>query len=133
VARYVIDVDTALMLVRDHIEVAEEHELLAPTLFRSQVLSRLHEEVVCGAIDAPTAGAELDAVRRLRPRLLGDAVLQRVAWQVADELGWASTYGAEYIALTKLQGDALVAGEAELAEAAAALVPTADIAALRAS
>lgn len=42
-------------------------------------------------------------------RLLGDAVLRKVAWEVADRLGVASTYNAENIALTKLQADALVA------------------------
>ena len=30
------------------------------------------------------------------------------AFDVAEELGWASTYEAEYVALTRLQGDALV-------------------------
>lgn len=132
-ARYVIDVDTALRLVREGMEVDEEHQLLAPTLFRSQVLSRLHEEVTAGRLTAETAAAELDAVRALRPRLLGDAVLQRVAWQVADQLGWASTYDAEYVALTKLQADALVAGDPGLARAAAALVAVADIATLHPS
>jgi hypothetical protein len=38
---------------------------------------------------------------------LGDAVLRRRAWAVADRLGWASTYNnAEYVALTQLQADA---------------------------
>jgi len=48
-------------------------------------------------------------------RLLGDAVLRKVAWEVADQLGSASTYDAEYIALTTLQADALVAMEDDLA------------------
>jgi hypothetical protein len=38
-------------------------------------------------------------------RLLGDAVLRRRAWDLADQLGWASTYDAEYVALTQLQAD----------------------------
>jgi hypothetical protein len=28
-------------------------------------------------------------------RLLGDAVLRRRAWKIAEELGWAETYDAE--------------------------------------
>ena len=46
-------------------------------------------------------------------RLLGDAVLRRRAWEVADQLGWASTYDAEYVALTQLQADAFVTLDAE--------------------
>jgi predicted nucleic acid-binding protein len=53
-----------------------------------------------------------------------------VAWDVADELGWASTYDAEYIALTKLQADALVTLDAELASRADGLVDIAAIEAL---
>ena len=48
----------------------------------------------------------------------------------ADELGWASTFDAEYIALTKLQADALVTLEPEHARAAGRLVVVATIKAL---
>jgi len=48
-------------------------------------------------------------------RLLGDAVLRRRAWHVAEQLGWAETYDAEYVALTQLQADAFVTLNAELA------------------
>ncbi len=64
-------------------------------------------------------------------RLLGDAVLRKVAWEVADQLGSASTYDAEYIALTKLQADVLATVDAELAASAEGLVETASIDALR--
>ena len=63
-------------------------------------------------------------------RLLGDAVLRRVAWRVADQLGWAETYGAEYVALTKLQADAFVTMDAELARRVEGIVPTARVEAL---
>ncbi len=64
-------------------------------------------------------------------RLLGDAVLRRNAWKIADQLGWADTYDAEHVALTKLQADALVTRNAELAREVEGLVPTATIDALR--
>ena len=51
----------------------------------------------------------------MKIRLLGDAVLRRRAWEVADQLGWDSTYDAEYVALTLLQADAFVTLDAELA------------------
>ena len=65
-------------------------------------------------------------------RLLGDAVLRRRAWEIADQLGWASTYDAEYIALTQLQADAFVTLDAELARSAEGIVATASIDALTA-
>ena len=59
-------------------------------------------------------------------RLLGDAVLRRRAWEVADQLGWASTYDAEYVALTLLQADAFVTLDAELARAVEGTVDSVD-------
>lgn len=40
----------------------------------------------------------------MKIRYLGDAVLHRRAWELAERLGRASTYDTEYIALTQLQG-----------------------------
>jgi predicted nucleic acid-binding protein len=71
-------------------------------------------------------------IGRTKMRLLGDAVLRKVAWEVADELGWPSTYDAEYIALTRLQADALVTLDPDLARSAERLVDVATIDALRA-
>src|SRR3954468_14016112 len=90
---------------RSEAEVSGEHELLAPTLLRSQVLSALHEAVHRGELDAEAAKRRLAWVNAQRLRLLGDAVLRRRAWELADELGWPSTYDAEYVALTLLQAD----------------------------
>ena len=41
-------------------------------------------------------------------RLLGDRVSRRTTWKIAREQGWETTYDAEYLAVTKLQADALV-------------------------
>lgn len=66
-------------------------------------------------------------------RLLGDAVLRRRAWEIAEQLGWAETYDAEYLALTLLQADAFVTLDAELARQAEGVVPLAPLDALRTS
>jgi predicted nucleic acid-binding protein len=50
---------------------------------------------------------------------------------VADQLGRASTYDAEYVALTQLQADALVTMDAKPARSVEGIVPTASIDALR--
>ena len=67
----------------------------------------------------------------MKIRILGDGVLRRTAWKYADELGWDSTYDAEYVALTKLQADALVTLDEDLARAVQGVVPTASIDDLR--
>ena len=65
--------------------------------------------------------------------VVGDAVLRRRAWEIAEQLGWAETYDAEYLALTQLQRDAFVTRDAELARRVEGFVPTATPAALRAA
>ena len=72
-ARYVVDCGVVLHLASEEIEVAEEHELLAPTLLRSQTLSALHEAVHRGELSAETALERLVRISRMQIRLLGDA------------------------------------------------------------
>jgi predicted nucleic acid-binding protein len=129
--RFVVDPSAVLHLASEEIAVSKEHELLAPTLLRSQTLSVLHEAVERGEMEADAARELLARIGRMPIRLLGDAVLRRRAWEVADELGWASTYDAEYVALTQLQADALVTLDEELARSVEGLVATASIDALR--
>jgi predicted nucleic acid-binding protein len=128
--RFVVDPGAALHLVSAGVEVSSAHELLAPTLLRSQTLSALHEAVQRGELPADVARDRLTSIGRLPIRLLGDAVLRRQAWEVADRLGWASTYQAEYVALTLLQADALVTLDAELARSVQGIVATASVDAL---
>ena len=125
--RFVVDCGAVLDLARDAIEVPPEHELLAPTLLRSQTLSALHEAVHRGEMPRDVALDRLNRLRAIPIRLLGDAVLRRRAWEVADQLGWASTYDAEYVALTQLQADALVTLNAELARSVEGMVATESI------
>jgi predicted nucleic acid-binding protein len=129
--RFVVDASAAIHLASAGVEVASVHELLAPTLLRSQTLSALHEAVQRGEIQADVARERLARIGRMPIRLLGDAVLRRRAWDLADRLGWASTYNAEYVALTQLQADALVTLDAELARSVEGIVKTASIDALR--
>lgn len=129
--RFVVDAGAVLRLVGERIEVADEHHLLAPTLLRSQTLSELHEAVQRGELPDDVARERLTLIGRMPIRLLGDAVLRRRAWELADRLGWAETYAAEYIALTQLQADAFVTLDAKLARRVEGIVQTAAIDALR--
>jgi predicted nucleic acid-binding protein len=128
--RFVVDPSAVLYLVREQLDVSADHELLAPTLLRSQTLSILHERVHDGQLPRKAASEQLERISRMRIRLLGDAVLRRRAWEVADRLGWAETYQAEYIALTQLQADAFVTRDSKLARSVKEIVPTASVDAL---
>ena len=129
--RFVVDTSAVLHLASEGVEVSGAHKLLAPTLLRSQTLSALHEAVERGEFPADVARERLTHIRRMKIRLLGDAVLQRRAWELADQLGWASTYDAEYVALTQLQADAFVTMDAKLARSVKGIVEVASIDALR--
>jgi predicted nucleic acid-binding protein len=128
--RYVICPDVGIRLAQEQHVVRDEHQILAPTLFRSQVLSLLYQAVNRGEMTKQDAEQLLNYVRGLRMRLLGDRVLQNVAWTVADQLGWSDTFDAEYIALTQLQAEALITLDRQLAHAVKGLVGVAPIKAL---
>lgn len=125
--RFVITPDVALRLAQERAPMTTDDQLLAPALIRSQLLSNLYQQVRQGSIDKKRAEQYLDYFRGLQLRLLGDRVLQSVAWRVADELQWDDTYRAEYVALTQLQADALVTLDRDLAKDAKRLVRVAPV------
>jgi predicted nucleic acid-binding protein len=131
--RFIVDSGAVIRIARDEIEVHAEHELLAPTLLRSQTLSALHEAVQRGELSSDAALDLLHRIWAIKIRLLGDAVLRRRAWAIAEQLRWAETYDAEYIALTQLQGDAFVTTDKELERRVGGIVATAPVDALQAS
>jgi predicted nucleic acid-binding protein len=126
-SRYVIGPDVAMRLAQDQAVIRDDHQILAPTLLRSQLLSLLYQAVRRGDMTRKDAEQRLDYVRALRIRLLGDRVLQNVAWKVAVLLGWSDTFDAEYVALTQLHADALITLDDRLAEAVKSLVTVAPI------
>ena len=128
--RYVIGPDVALRLAQEQAVVGDGHQILAPTLLRSQMLSSLYQAVHRGEMTKKDAEQRLNYLRGLRIRLLGDRVLQNVAWKVADQLGWPDTFAAEYVALTQLQADALITLDDQLAQAVKDLVTVAPVEAL---
>lgn len=128
--RYVIGPDVALVLAQERLSAPQGDELLAPTLLRSEVLSSVYQQVRRGEISQQEAQFRLDHIRALRLRLLGDRVLQKVAWRLAERLGWADTFTAEYLALTQLQADAFITLDPALARAVEGVVATAPAQAL---
>jgi predicted nucleic acid-binding protein len=128
--RYVIGPDVAIRLARDETVIRDEHQILAPTLLRSQLLLLLYQAVRRGEMTRNDAERQLNYVRGLRIRLLGDRILQNVAWKAAALLGWPDTFDAEYVALTQVHTDALITFDRHLAHAVKDLVTVAPIEAL---
>ncbi len=58
----------------------------------------------------------------MKLRYLGDKVLRNTAWRIAEERGWNTTEDAEFLALTRLQGDAFVTLDPDLAARAKGIV-----------
>jgi predicted nucleic acid-binding protein len=131
VTRFVVDCETLLRIAAGEIDVAAEHKLVAPTLVRSQALSALYEAARRGEISVAEGLERVRRINSLRVRFLGDKVLQRQAWNVAEQLGWETTFDAEYVALTKLQADAFVTSNGDLARAVSGVVETATADVLR--
>ena len=103
---------------------------LAPNLIRSEALSLLLASVRGGELTEGDALQRHERLTELKMRLLGDRVSRRTAWKIAIERGWDATFAAEYLAVTKLQADALVTIDEELAAKAVGVVPTAPLEAL---
>jgi predicted nucleic acid-binding protein len=78
--------DVVRRLAQEQVAIAKAHQLVAPTLLRSQLLALLYRAVRQGEITKQEAERQLNYMRKLQIRLLGDRVLQSVAWKVADQL-----------------------------------------------
>jgi hypothetical protein len=134
--RFVIDAGATLAIAADPFDMDADMELYAPTLLRSETLSLLHEASSSGEIDASTARARLDWITQWfvhHPvRLLGDAVLKAQAWKIADQLGWSSTFSAEYVAMAVLRRCPLVTLDPELRQQVTGVIELATLADLRA-
>lgn len=128
--RYVIGPDVAIHLAGEEAVIPDGHNMLAPPLLRSQMLSLLYQAVRRGEITKEDAERRLFYARGMRIRLYEDHILQNAAWNVADQLGWSDTFDAEYVALTQLEADALITLDRQLADAAKNLVTVAPIEAL---
>lgn len=122
-ARYVVDPQTLLRVVADERRVAPGHQLVAPNSVRSDALGLLLTAVRAGDLSEKEALATHTRLTELKMRLLGDRVSRSTAWQLARDHDWESLHWAEYLAVARLQADALVTVNAELAALAPGIVP----------
>ena len=129
-SRYGIDAATLVHLVDQGLVVHASHQLVAPSRIRSEALELLLKDVRAGARDERDALAAHERMTGLRIRALGDRVSRGTAWRLACEQGWDGLRDAEHVAVVRLQADALVTVDAELAKRAEGLVPLAPVEAL---
>jgi hypothetical protein len=129
-ARYVVDAVTLLHVVDHGLDVDPAHRLVAPNAVRTQVLQLLLSEVRNGTRSDAAALQVHETITALKLRLLGDRVSRGLAWRIAREHDWADLSDAEYVALARLQADALVTVAPGLTARAEGVVPLAPVQAL---
>lgn len=132
-ARYVVDPRTLLHIVTTDVKIHADHSLVAPNPVRSQALALLYQRVRNGELDETEALQLHERLTQVKIRLLGDRVSRRTAWRIAAEHNWPSIESAEYLAVAKLQADALTTVDEALAAKANGIVPVAPLEALTAS
>ena len=128
--RLAIDPATLLEIASGSRPVNPHHQLVAPNSIRSEALSLLLARVRAGELAEEVALRLLERLTEVKMRLLGDRVSRRNAWEIARERGWATVNSAEYLAVARLQADALVASDPELAAMATGLVALAPLSSL---
>ena len=122
-ARYVVDAPTLLHIVSAGMRVHPDHQLVAPNSVRSEALALLYGRVRRGDLTEDEALQLHERLTEVKIRLLGDRVSRRTAWRIARERGWDAIGDAEYLAVTRLQADALVTIDDSLARRADGIVP----------
>jgi predicted nucleic acid-binding protein len=128
--RFAIDAGTLLEIAGGSRPVSFRHQLVAPHSIRSEAINLLLGRVRSGQLTEVAALRLLERLTQLRVRLLDDRVSRRTAWEIAQERGWATVDLAEYLAVARLQADALIASDPGLAEMAAGVVALAPLSAL---
>jgi len=96
--------------------------LVAPTLLWSEAPSVLHELAWRRSISSQLAREALSRFLAAPVTVRRPSRLASEAWRIADRLGWAKTYDAEYVALARLLGCRLLTLDARLRRRVSGLV-----------
>lgn len=86
----------------------------APPLLWTEAISALHQATWRRELSPAVADAARTALHRLPISLDNPRQLHDVAWEVADQLGLAKTYDAEFLALARIRGGRVVTADARL-------------------
>ncbi len=121
-ARYVVDPRALLQIASTGLRIDPGQQLIAPNSVRSESLALLYDQVRRGELSEDEALRLHERLTEVKMRLLGDRVSRRTAWRIAREHGWEAIGEAEYLAVTLLQADALIALDESLARKANGIV-----------
>lgn len=110
-------------LAEDGFATFQDESLVAPPLLWSEVASVLHEMRWRSAISTELAALAVLRLDEASIKAQRPAELRKEAWRIADQLGWARTYDAEYVALAQLLGCRLMTIDGRLRRGAEHLVP----------
>jgi predicted nucleic acid-binding protein len=99
----VLVIDASVAIAACHTPVGfarfRGHELVAPQLMIVETSSVFHEMSWREAISKQRAQQMLTRLLKADIEMRTPKGLTEAAWDVADELGWAKTYDAHYVAL----------------------------------
>jgi len=89
-------------------KVLGDRDLIAPRLMWSEVSAVVHAMVWRKSISRKSGEIMLVRLTTCPVKARDAKALIRTSWELADSLGWAKTYDAEYLALAKIAGCKLV-------------------------
>jgi predicted nucleic acid-binding protein len=116
----VVDASTVITACLSEAGLAplSHEQLVAPHLMWSEASSVLHELKWRREISPELASIALDRLGAAQISPRRPQGLTKEAWNVADRLGWAKTYDAEYVALARLLRCRLLTTDAKVKAAA---------------
>jgi len=119
----VVDASVAVQAcaVERGFDLLGDPDLYAPALMWSEARAALHQASWRGVVATEDAHDALQRLERCAVKTAAHRKLGETAWEIADELGWAKTYHAEYLALARLLGCRAVTLDGRLLRAAARL------------
>ena len=102
-------------------EALRHYDLVAPELLWTESVSALREAAWRGVINEDLAVAAVGRTTEMGVAVVNHERLRSTAYGIAQQLGWAKTYDAEYVALAQLLDCSLFTLDGRLARGASRL------------